>query len=181
MKIESSFLIIFILAVISKFFQLQGSNLFLVTALLMMAFAYFLFAFYLFCDKIIVQQNLWYSIISGILLSAVPIGILFKLMYWYDWKFYLLTASAIAFLFYLTSILLNSKASEQLKVYYKNMIKRTAIMTLICVILLIIPINSLLNIEISKLNSLYSNNPTQLEYKKKLEEFITKRDSINLR
>ncbi len=180
MKIESSFLIIFILAVTSKFFQLQGSNLFLVTALFMMAFAYFLFAFYLFCDKIIVQQNLWFSIISGILLSSVPIGILFKLMYWYDWKFYLSIGTVAAILLLAFSFYLKSKTPPHLLTYYRNMVMRTAMLSAITLILYFTPISVFMNFELSRLTSLKYKNPAQIEYQKKIDDLSLRIDSIKV-
>lgn len=180
MKIESSFLIIFILAVISKFFQLQGSGIFLVATLFMIAFIYFLFAFYLFCDKIIVQQNLSYSIISGILLSAVPIGILYKLMYWYDWKFYLSIGAGVAILVLALSLYLKSKTPPHLLNYYRNMVMRTAILSTITLILYFTPITVFMNFELSRLTSLKYKNPTQIEYQKKIDDLSLRIDSIKV-
>jgi hypothetical protein len=178
MKIESSLLLIFLIGAISKFLQLPGSILFFVATLMITSFLYFIFAFYIFCDKTITQQNLWYSIISGILLSTVPIGILFKLMYWYDWKVYLSVGTGIALFLLALSLFLKSKSPPHLFNYYRNMVMRTAMLSLIFLILYFTPINALMNLELSKLTSLINKYPTQTEYQKKIDDLKSRIDSV---
>ncbi|MDQ3141784.1 MAG: hypothetical protein M3Q56_06000 [Bacteroidota bacterium] len=187
MKIESGLLILLLAALIMKLFHLPGSIMFLVLLLIHIAILYLVLSFYLFCDKILERQNLAFSIISGIFLSIVPIGILFKVMYWDDGQQYVLIAAIVAAVFLALSFLLKSKAPEHLINYYNNMVLRTGILTAISIFLFSIPAATLINFEfkndpeLAKLKILQYNNPANLNYKKQLNESKLKVDSLDLK
>jgi len=138
MKIESILTILFITFLIFKYFQLPGSNIIMVTFLISVSILYVFLSFYLFCDEKIQQQNLIFSILSGICISFAPVAILFKIMNWDNGNFYIFIGILLAVLIYIISYFLKSKAPDHLKNYYKNMLLRTGILTLLqlfCILL----------------------------------------------
>src|ERR1700751_1113349 len=95
MKTEKTIGIIFLAGLILKVLHLPLGSVTVVLALGALGVLYFPAAFYFFCDKTIEKQNLGLSIVAGLLLAMVPVGILFKLQYWPGAQVYLL-AGAIA-------------------------------------------------------------------------------------
>ncbi len=131
MKIESVLSLLFVIALIFKKLHLPGSNIIFVTLLFSVATVYFIFAFYLFCDKTIQQHNILFSIISGILLSIAPLAILFEIMNWNNANKYILFGLPITIVIFILSFFLKSKAPIHLKTYYQNMLLRSGVLALL--------------------------------------------------
>lgn len=131
MKIEGIFTVLFILALILKKIHLPGSNIIIVTFLISISMLYFFFAFYIFGGKKTQQQKYLFSIVSGILLSIAPIAILFKIMNWNNGNIYIVIGLPITIAIFIISFFLKSRAQSQLISYYKYMMVRTGILTLL--------------------------------------------------
>lgn len=138
MKIESILAIIFILVSALKLFELPGSNIIFVITLFHLSAIYLIFAFYLFSDPVTNRGgNIGFSILSGLMLSIALIGILFKIMQWDG----AITLTAIGLsatiLVFLAAYFLKSKSSDNLKIYYRNMLLRSGILIvlqLLCIL-----------------------------------------------
>jgi Na+(H+)/acetate symporter ActP len=168
MKTEIGLTGVFLTGLILKFVQIPGGEFLLIISLGVLAMIYFPAAFYFFCDKKIKQQNLAFTIISGLFLSVIPIGVLFKLQYWQGASLYLLIGIIITPILLFVSYLLLVKSEENLKNYYKNMIVRTSILGFISLLLFSIPTETLLKFqywndpEVARLKSQQYSNPTRI-------------------
>ncbi|MBL0683590.1 hypothetical protein [Aquimarina mytili] len=129
MKTEIAFTILFIIGLIFNFFDWPASGIILIISLIPLATIYFFAAFYFFCDKTIKKSNIALSIISGFLLSIVPVGILFKLQNWPGAEVNLLSGIITGVILLPIIWLLKVKASNDLLNYYKSMIIRTTVLT----------------------------------------------------
>jgi hypothetical protein len=186
MRTEKITSLIFIIGLLFKFFNIPGSSLVLILSLSVMAIIYFPVGFFFFSDKTIKNQNLPLSIVSGFFLSIIPIGMLFKLQYWPGGQINLLIGSISASVILIVTLFLNSKAKENLKTYYKNMILRTAILIILSASLYFIPSTTLIKLqyrnepEFAKIKTLYYANPNNEEYRKQHDNYFFKQDSILL-
>lgn len=140
MKTEKIVLVIFLIAVVLKFFHIPGGGLLSVLSLLPLSFCYCFLGFYFFCDKTIKQQNLLFSIISGIFLSLVPIGILFKIQWWTGGYYYLVVSIITTPVIFFISYYLKGKETGELAKYYNNMVNRSLILTILSVFFYVAPI-----------------------------------------
>jgi hypothetical protein len=140
MKTEKIAFFVFISGLLLKILHLPGSGIILILSLMTLGIIYFPTSFYFFSDKSIKNQNLALSIISGLFFSLIPIGILFKILKWPgEGKLYLLIGSVTLPILLLVIILLRNKSSENLKVYFRNMIIRTVILTILTVVFYLLP------------------------------------------
>jgi hypothetical protein len=184
MKTEKIFAGIFLVGLLFKLMYWPFSGVLLVVSLGSIATMYFPAAFYFFSDKKISRQNVALSIISGLFLAFVVLGILFKLMYWPSSHLYLLIGTYTTPILLIITHLLKSKATEELKVYYKNMFLRIIILALLCVTFFLTPTSTLLKIqhrndpELARLKALYFSDNTNMEYKKQLDDYVRKQDSL---
>jgi len=131
-----------IIALIGFFFLLMdfpGGSLILIASLGTLGLLYMLFAFYLFCDKKLKRQKLALSIVSGYFLSAIPLGILFKLLGYPGGYALLLSGTISAPAYLLIAFLLKRKAKEELTIYYRNMLVRTSALTVLVIFFCFIP------------------------------------------
>lgn len=180
MKTEKIFASIFLAGVLFKFMHWPGGGVLIVLTLSFLAILYMLGAFYFFSDKTIKQQNLPLSIVSGIFLSFSVLGVMFKLQYWPGSQAILFLASISALVLLIVTFRLKSKAPEELMGYYKNMMQRTTVLTILAVMLSFTPVATLLKIqywnnpEIARLKTLYYSNPGNEEYKKQHDEYMSK-------
>lgn len=187
MRTEKTFAIIFIVGLIFKLLHWPGAGIILVISLSTTSMLYFPAAFYFFCDKIIKRQNLALSIVSGIFLSLIPLGILFKIMYWPGGQLYLLIGTVTAPIILTIIYFLKSRTTEDLATYYKSMFARTIILTILTIIFYFIPTATLLKIqywddqELARLKTLHYTYPDNEEYKKQHDEYLLKRDSLGIR
>ncbi len=185
MRIEKAFLIIFIIEIVLKLFHFPGASTLLIISLSTMSMAYFAISFYLFCDKDIKRQNFGLSIPTGIFISVGLIGLLFKIQYWPGLSIYLAICSVAMAIVFVISLYLKSKALPELKIYYRNMLRRTGFI-FVLTLLFYLPSNATLlkiqywdNPELARINYLYFTYPENPEYKKMHDDYYRRRDSIN--
>lgn len=183
MKTEKTFAIIFLVGLIFKLLHWPGASVILIISLSTIAMLYFPASFYFFCDKVIKRQNLALSIVSGLFLSFIPLGILFKIMYWPGGQFYLLIGTVTPPIILTILYFLKSRTTDDLTTYYKNMYARTIILTVLTITFYLIPTATLLKIqywndqELARLKTLYYTHPDNAEYKKQHDEYLLKRDN----
>lgn len=186
MKTEKALTIVFLIGLLFKFLHWPGTGPLLVISLSTITMLYFPAAFYFFCDQVIKRQNLLLSIVSGLFLSLIPLGILFKIMYWPGGQFYLLIGTVTAPIILAIIYFLKSKTADDLKTYYKNMFLRTSILTALTIVFYLTPTSTLIKIqywddpELARLKTLHYTNPDNEEYKKLHDEYLSKRDSLYL-
>lgn len=140
MKTEKILFAFSLCGILLKLFNVVGSSIISVFSLSLLALLYFPFGFYFFCDKNIKTQNIALSIVSGLLFSMVPIGILFKVQSWHDGYMYLVISIATTPIIFFISYYLKSKEIGELINYYHNMINRSLILTIISVFFYLAPI-----------------------------------------
>ena len=86
------------------------------------------------------------------IIAIIPIGLLFKLMYW-PGSIVQLTAGIVSMLILLVvTFLLYKKSKEELFTYYKNYIVRIVFWTILCILFYLVSNKQLLQIQ-------YRNNP----------------------
>lgn len=138
MRTEVTFSIVFLIGLLFKFFGWPASGIFLIISLISLSCIYFFGAFYFFCDKIIKKSNIALSIISGFLLSIIPIGILFKIQNWPGATINLLSGIITGFILIGVVLFLKAKASSELTIYYRNMVIRIIVLTALSIIFYLI-------------------------------------------
>jgi len=186
MRTEKLLSVIFLVGLVFKLLHWPGSGILLVLSLSTISILYFPAAFYFFSDKDIKRQNLVLSIVSGLFLSLIPLGILFKIMYWQGSQFFLLMGTVTAPIFFVIIYLYKSQIKDDLKTYYKNLIRRTGILTSLTILFYLTPTSALLKVqywddpELARLKISYFANPDNIDHKKQLDEYILKRDSLKL-
>ena len=186
MKTEKVFASIFFVGLIFYFMHWPFAGPLLVVSLSTIAMLYFPGGFYFFCDKNIERQNLPISVISGFFLSFIPVGVLFKLLFWPNPQIFLLVGIVTAPVFLVLIYFSKSNASEDLKIYYRNMFLRVSVLTILVVTLYLTPITALIQIrnrhnpELAKLKIQHFTNPENEEYKKQLDDYVKKQDSLEI-
>lgn len=187
MRTEKTFAVIFLVGLAFKLMHLLGADIIILVSLLTIAILYFPAAFYFFSDKVIKRQNLPLSVVSGLFLSIIPIGILFKVLFWRGAELILLMGSATAPIILVIVYFLKSKATEDLATYYKNMFVRTIVLTVLAISFYLLPTTTQLKYhywddkELARLKILRYTNPENAEYKRQLYEYIQKRDSLKFK
>lgn len=177
MRTERILFIFFVLGLLLKFSDLPFAGPLLVVTLPTIAMLYCPGAFYFFSDKEISRQNIPLSVGAGLVLSIVTIGILFKLMYWPGAQSQLFLGVVLAPIVFILVLVFQSKAKEELKKYYQQMVLRMTIWTVLGVSLYMTPKESLIefqhrnNPELARLKIQSYSNPDNVEYKKQLEEY----------
>lgn len=170
MKTEKIFAAIFFAGLLFKVLHWPGAGPLIVISATSLSMMYMGFAFYFFCDKKIINQNIFLSVISGILLSTVPVGLMFKLQYWPGAQLMMLCAIVTAPLVLLLVLVFKGKATDALQVYYSNMLRRSLILIVLAVVFFITPSSTLLKIqhwdepELARLKALHYENPDNIEY-----------------
>ena len=186
MRTEKTLTIVFFVGLLFKVLYWSGAEQLLAISLFTIAVLYFPAAFYFFCDKTIKRQNLVLSIVSGLFLALVPLGVLFKVMYWSGGQTYLSISLVTAPIILAIIYFLKSKTSDDLKTYYQNMFLRTSILTCLTIIFYLTSTSTLLKIqywndpELARLKTLHYTDPTNQEYKKQHDDYLSRRDTLYL-
>jgi len=139
MKTEKALYIILVIGILFKLLNWSGYSMLILVSLICVSIVYFPGSFYFFCDKTIKKQNLFLSIVSGLFLSLIPVGILFKLLHWTGGEIYLMTGAITSPIILAIVYFLKSKASLELKTYYDNMFLRTIVLSAISILFYILP------------------------------------------
>ncbi|RZJ67447.1 MAG: hypothetical protein EOO50_05520 [Flavobacterium sp.] len=82
MRTESAFTGLFLIGIIFRLLHFPGGSLFVILALSTLALLYFPFGFFFLSDKSIKNQNTALSIVTGLFLSTLVIGIEFGILNW---------------------------------------------------------------------------------------------------
>jgi hypothetical protein len=178
MKTEKVLALLFIVVLILKLVHIPGANLFLVLILSSVSFCYLILAFYLFSDKDIKQQNIPLSIASGFWLCIIPVGILSKLMLWPGAWAQLSVGIVASPIILIAVYLLKMNAPENLTVYYKNMLTRVTVLTILVFVFYFISTPTLIkflcwgNPELARIKTLYITNPGNKEYARQYQEYM---------
>ncbi len=146
MKTEKILALLALTGVILKFFHLEGATSLVFSSLFLLSVLYFPAAFYFFPDKDMKQQNLALSIVAGIFLSVVPIGILFKIQHWEGAQLYLSVGLVTIIVLLFVTYLLKTKAPLDLQIYYQNLIVRLVTLGVLSAVFYLIPAGIFLNL-----------------------------------
>jgi hypothetical protein len=181
MRTEKILSAVFLLGLVLKFLNIPAAGMLLMLSLMGIGILYFPAAYYFFSDKEIKRQNIPLTIVAGLFLSLIPIGILFKLLYWPGpVKMYLIIGAVTAPIIFIISYISRTKAVDDLKIYYKNMLFRTGILTVLAVLFLLTSPGSILKIqyrndpELARLKIQYFENRDNKEYKKQYDAYMLK-------
>jgi hypothetical protein len=158
MKTEKTFLVLFSLGMILKFFRIPGGNITMLLSLMALSFIYLFASIYFLRDAETKQQKLGLSIGTGIVFFIVLIGIMFKLMYWPGALLMLLIGIMVGIFHFLLVRVMKSKKDEKLINYVRNLSIRSAVITGFACILFAIPTSVLIRAE-------YRNYPELAELK----------------
>lgn len=186
MRTEKTLTGIFLAGVALKMFNIPGYSILLILSLLIISLLYFPFAFYFFSDKSLKTQNIFLSIFGGMILAIIPIGVLFKLMFWPGADISLIGGITLTAIFLILTYFMYKKSSTDLNTYYKNYLTRILFWLVISIIFYSISKKQLLQIQHSndpKLLELKINayeNPDNMEYQYELENYCRQQDSLYL-
>ena len=184
MKTEKVLTSIFILALLAYFFNIPGHSLLLIVSLGILSFLYFPLAFYFYSDKTFKQRNVVLSVLGGMVLSIIPMGILFKLLTWPGYHVQLGTALVLTPILLVNVLFLSRKANEDTKTYYKNYMTRIIFWFTMCVAFHFISTVTLIKIkyrddpELVRLKLQSFENPDNTEYYNAIDNYNRQKDSI---
>lgn len=168
MKTEKALITIFFLSQLANMADVPGHIILLCVSLGLLSFAYLLFAFYFFADGVLKRQNLILSIVSGILLSIAALAVLFKLMYYPGYIILSWFAIPATSFLFLAVFLAKKRCSEDLKIYYRNLLARTGFwLTLNLLFYFVFTIPTLLKIQ---------NDSTSKEVRRRMQSAKGKDD-----
>lgn len=139
MKTEKVIATVFLIAILFKLLHWPGGGPLTALSLYALSIMYFPAAFYFFSDKNLKTQNLALSIIGGLFLCITPIGIMFKMLNWPGAYVMIKDAVFTAPLVLIVTYLIKRKAPEYLNVYYKHMIIRSLVLTVLAFLFYLIP------------------------------------------
>ena len=108
---------------------LSGFSLFLI---------YLFGSFYFLKDKVFNKQILSLSIISGIFLSIIPVGVLSKIMNWPGHEVLLLVGVAILPILVITIIIVMYSTKKEMQGYFNNLLIRIVFWMILCYVSLFI-------------------------------------------
>lgn len=186
MRTEKALVLVFLLGLISKFFiHFPGYSIMLIISLLTIATLYFPLGFYFLCDKKIKTQNLPLSIFGGMALAMVPVGVLFKIMYWPGSFVDLVAGAVFSIVIFLVAYIKGKNSSADLKKYYDQLVLRAAILTSLACLFLVIPSEGLIRFqyrqdpELARVKANYYLHPENEKYAIEYNAYMAKLDSIN--
>jgi hypothetical protein len=184
MKTEKTVVSIFALGILLKAFDIPGHSLLLIFSAAIISIMYFPVAFYFFSDKALKNQNIALSIVGGMMLAIMPLGILFKLMFWPGAMTELTASLIFSPILLVITFWLNKKNNGDLKTYYKNYIIRISFWFVLCLIFYFTPNNTLIKIqhhnnpELARLKIQAYENPDNIEFDIALQNYYRQRDSL---
>jgi hypothetical protein len=178
MKTEKILCSIALIALVMKFFHIPFSGPLLVISLGILSLLYFFGGFYFLNEN---KKNNSLAIIAGILLSYAPIGILFKIMYWPGAQPMLIVGIFPCITFLIILIIKKANTNEDQKVYLRNLLIRTSIVSSLSILLLFTSTATLIKIqhhddpEMARLKTQSFENPENEEYRKLYDDYRNKK------
>lgn len=128
MKTEKVIAVILVVGLILKFSHIPGGNILTILSLTTLSFLYFPLGFYFLSDKKIENKTAGFSVLSGLAISILVIGNLFKLMHWPGAMFMiiigLLSCLPISIVSYLK---FNKPQNSEHANYYRNIFIRVMV------------------------------------------------------
>lgn len=186
MRTEFGLAIAFIFAMVLKFFHIPGGSIILVLSMLTLGIVYFPFAFYFMRDKTSKLQNIPLSMVSGMVFSIAITGLLFKIQHYPGGAIMSSLSFVLIIPILIVCIVLFKKSSEELKRYYRNMLIRSSIIALFTTVFFFVSGATIVKIqyrddpEYARLLIQYSSNPENDIYRKQLDDYKTRKDSLYL-
>jgi len=117
-----------------KILHWPGANIIITLTLCSLAIIYFPLGFY-FLGNAAVRTT---AIITGMFLSCIPLGILFKIMHWPGASIMLVIAAASAPVMVLFLIFMRKKATALTLEWYNSMLMRTALLNVMLFIMMLV-------------------------------------------
>lgn len=124
MKTEKTLAIIFLIGLLLKLCGVPGAAILMVLTSFITSMLYFPMAFYFFSDRTLKTQNIALSIVGGMALALIPIGILFKIMFWPGAIIGMLISIPVTFILLVVTFFLYKSSGPELHTYYKNYLTR---------------------------------------------------------
>ena len=168
----------------AHFAHFPGAGILLILSLGTLAIVYFPAAVYFFADKEIKRQNYALSVVSGLFLSIVPLGVLFKVMYWEGASSYFLVALGSTNLLLVIVYVMRAKAEENLEPYFRNMLLRTLFWCALSYVFYFTPTASLIQLQhsddpkLARLKIQHIAHPENEEYDLAYTHYMLQKDSI---
>jgi hypothetical protein len=184
MKFEKTVLVLFIIGLLFRFLNWEGSSFILVISLFTLSICYFPLGFIFLKDRKTKTNNIPSSILTGFVFSIATAGVLFKLVYWPGAIFLLVVGLPASLLTLIITRAKQNRSSENLKQYYSLLFKRSVIFTVMAFLLLLIPTSALIKIhfrkdpEMARLTILRHENPGNTKYRQQLRDYVHAKDSV---
>lgn len=124
------------------------------------------------------KEQLLYSIIAGMLLATVPPAIQFKLLYWPNGQLYITVACCISICLLITTIILKKNAGVTQNSFFRNMLTRLYLISLVTFILFILPTKTIVKIqyldnpEYAEIAGDYYAHPENAIYKERYDTYL---------
>lgn len=130
---ESIIISVALLGATFKIMHWPGANIIIVLTLSALALLYFPFGFYFLGSPEVKKP----AMLSGFVMSLIPIAIMFKVIHWPGAGFLLVSAATAAPVLVLILVLMRKKASADTIAWYNSMLQRTVLVnTLLFIIML---------------------------------------------
>jgi hypothetical protein len=129
--------IIISFAVVGAMFKIMhwpGANIIILLTLSALALVYFPFGFYFLGNPEVKKP----AILSGFVMSLIPVGILFKVMHWPGAGVLLVSAAAAAPVLVLMLVWMRKKASPNTVQWYNSMLLRTVVVNALLFIMMLV-------------------------------------------
>lgn len=184
MKTEKVLTTLFALAVLAYFYNVPGNSILLTLVLITLTFIYFPLSFYFYADKSIKQQNMVLSVLGGMVLSMIPLGILFKLLFWPGYTLQLIPTLFLTPILLVAVVFLSQRSSIELKTYYRNYLTRIVFWLLMSLVFFLIPAVTLIKVkyrhepDLARIKIQVLENPNNTDYYQQLENYYRQRDSL---
>ena len=185
MRIEKIFAGIVLISLILKFLIWPFGSEILILIMPIISLFYITGFIFIFNEKETSKQKILLSIIAGLFWSIIPIGILFKILFWPYGQEMLKISSISAVIIFFIIYYLKSYHKEEYSKHYSSMFKRALILAVISVCFYILPNRTIINIEyrddkeLARLKLLHYSNPNNKQYKQQHDNYEKLRDSIS--
>ena len=185
MKAEKILVTAAIAAVILRYYHMPLSAQLLILSMGALAILYFGIGNKIFKTGDVIEGNSMLSKASRFVFSLVPMGILFKLLYWPNSSMFLMISMIGGIIILTATLLEKSKANDEMKAGYTVPLRRAFILTALSLCLYFTPTATLIKIqyrddpELAKLKTYrFVENPTKEDYEKRLADYNQKKDSL---
>ena len=180
MKTEKILASLFLLTYILKCLAIPGGAFMMLIVLMALSFVYFPGGFYFLADGNLKKQNIALSIVTGMVLSIVVLGLLFKLMYWPGAALMLLVSLGITLPLTIAFYFIRKKEGDELKGYYGKLLGRTVAGAVIALTFYLVPMSVLIRVqhwqdpELARRKILFYSDESNEDYKKQYKDYLKK-------